>query len=1529
MKKLFLFLFFFAFTFSFAAITPKTPEIDTDGYYLISSAEELWGLAQMVNDRAEADSAKKFNVKLTKDIVINKNVLNDRDTLSKDTSAYECWPSIGHYSTTVYHGEFDGQGHTISGIVEYRYGSMFERFSAGTIKNLNIKDSYFFGKVEMGALISKGWNVDMENVTVHARVVSKYKDEVGGFIGNGSHGTFKNCVFKGVVSSIDTSSSGMGGIAGAADIIFINCENQGRVEGKDAVGGIAGFSYGAILESRNSGVIKGTKRVGGIIGQNYSRLAFCSNTGPVIASGAASQDVGGIVGSNNGYVIGASNTADIQGGTEVGGVVGESTTLISGSYNTGSVTGTKYVGGILGAGSGSMRGNYFGVSSCFNMGHIKGNSYVGSLMGNLYGIYNSVALNGTATLLVGDKSGATADGDTLGGEFVASSAFTDGSVLKILDSKRGSTIWIQGKDYPEHQTVSDPEKKKNYYEISNASQLLWLSYVVYEGASDKNTKVILTDDIVFHKDLVKSVKAQGASRPNYEEWQPIYNNATKYGDGFEGTFDGQGHTISGLFIYYEERYNDYDFGDSLGLFRELEYTANVRNVGVEDSYLRGLYRIGGIAGVSHGSIVNAHFSGYIEGFGGVGGIAGRNDYYSSIRDSYNEGELIAGTGVGGIAGTSVGTITRSYNVGSIKAVRPESNFTTSVAGGISANASYISNCYNWGPVNFYDYGGGIASNGTTNIENSYNVGKVFKSDKHSYKLNIYDSLGTNNYILKDTTSEEPIVGRNFKEKTAEEFADGSVVDLLNSGAGYDMWIQGDKYPILDKPTNPTIKDGEILISNAAELYWFMEYVNDGLSNKNTKAKLVNDIVIRNQWTPIGYTRSEGYEGEFDGQGHSISGVNVFEDDTSKMVVGFFSKLSETALVKNLTLKDASVKGGRHVAGGIVGNNFGRVENCIYEGSVEAKNYWRTGLIAGYDGGALFGNIGICTSNCDSILVRSDTIRYQPLDIKRKEVANFVIKASEKDDKKFKDGTFTLEANDGLKDVVWKQGKEFPYLGVEIPEFKDGAYQISNLGQLFWAFNYVNMPSAKPTTLTTDIVVNKNVQKSDCATSGTNCNFSNSVGIKKLKSTFDGNGHKISGLYGAFFVDSIYPSGNLNNLKIEDSYFNSTIYHNQGTVSKCTLDVKFGKEIAGALRPDYTSSLVAHNVGTIRDVSVKGSFVNKNSLTRGVGGIAGLNFRQIINVHFEGTLESDSTVGGIVGSNEGFIDSAVFEGSVKAPKNVGGIAGLSESTITNSVSKGTVVGSMNVGGIVGLVDRGSKTQLSNSYNASTVKGSKSVGGLVGFMFALNDTISDCFNIGSVIGENQNGGGLIGKMIGGKIFYSFNYATDKNLSIGLIADSIYDKASIKHSYAFYNGEAPLTHKVERKDYLEDVSTKTANEFAKGTVLELLTKGRSSYRWVQGEKYPVFGKMTVKQVAIPKDSHNFKISKIASGTLFDMNVQSRKIQVSNASVGVDFALLDLQGRVIVRGNTKLKDFEIHVPHAGSYLLKVGKDSRQVNVK
>ena len=83
-----------------------------DGYYVISSAEDLYCFADLVNNGVKQWCSAK--VVLTDDIVVNLNVLKENGTLNSPTPTYS-WTPIGT-SAKKYAGTFDGNGHTISGV---------------------------------------------------------------------------------------------------------------------------------------------------------------------------------------------------------------------------------------------------------------------------------------------------------------------------------------------------------------------------------------------------------------------------------------------------------------------------------------------------------------------------------------------------------------------------------------------------------------------------------------------------------------------------------------------------------------------------------------------------------------------------------------------------------------------------------------------------------------------------------------------------------------------------------------------------------------------------------------------------------------------------------------------------------------------------------------------------------------------------------------------------------------------------------------------------------------------------------------------------------------------------------------------------------------------------------------------------------------------------------------------------------------------------------------------------------------------
>lgn len=152
---------------------------------------------------------------------------------------------------------------------------------------------------------------------------------------------------------------------------------------------------------------------------------------------------------------------------------------------------------------------------------------------------------------------------------------------------------------------------------------------------------------------------------------------------FTGTFDGNGHTISGLNIGEIDNRRQ----DTLGLFGVIGENGTVRNVGIEDARVVGFQDVGGLAGINRGEISGSYVEAQVGGFAGVGGLVGNNK--GEIRASYSVGEVNAtGNSVGGIVGTDTGKITEAY-AGAILTVNSSATATGGAVGAGFGNETHV------------------------------------------------------------------------------------------------------------------------------------------------------------------------------------------------------------------------------------------------------------------------------------------------------------------------------------------------------------------------------------------------------------------------------------------------------------------------------------------------------------------------------------------------------------------------------------------------------------------------------------------------------------------------------------------------------------------------------------------------------------------------------------------------------------------------------------------------------------------------
>lgn len=145
------------------------------------------------------------------------------------------------------------------------------------------------------------------------------------------------------------------------------------------------------------------------------------------------------------------------------------------------------------------------------------------------------------------------------------------------------------------------------------------------------------------------------------------------------------------------------------------------------------------------------------------------------------------------------------------------------------------------------------------------------------------------------------------------------------------------------------EQGNVTISDEAGLFWFAKQANAGNNFAGKTVTLANDIALTKAWTPIGiYTDSKThFKGTFDGQNHTVSGVEVTENRANG--VGFFGKVY-TGTIKNLTVEGTITATNCNYVGGIVGHGYATISNCTFKGSVgSTKNTMQVGGIAGSGG----------------------------------------------------------------------------------------------------------------------------------------------------------------------------------------------------------------------------------------------------------------------------------------------------------------------------------------------------------------------------------------------------------------------------------------------------------------------------------------------------------------------------------------------------------------------------------------------------
>ena len=254
--------------------------------------------------------------------------------------------------------------------------------------------------------------------------------------------------------------------------------------------------------------------------------------------------------------------------------------------------------------------------------------------------------------------------------------FTNGKTL--VYKMKNATDWQAGGEYTYTVSLATARgyiiEDDGSYTVYNADGLMNIAELVNGGKTDIN--------ITLDKNIDLTGKA----------WTPI---GTDYDNSYKGTFDGGGHTITGLTFTTNDEF--------AGLFGWLNRAGTVKNVVMEGVQITSnqIYggSIGGVVGSSWGTIENCSVSGNVSGTVYVGGVVGVQ-IGGSITGCSSSATVKGTVDVGGVAGqtNSSATLTACYATGNvIIEINPKKNIAGGSLVGMNAGISLLA-CYATGNV---------------------------------------------------------------------------------------------------------------------------------------------------------------------------------------------------------------------------------------------------------------------------------------------------------------------------------------------------------------------------------------------------------------------------------------------------------------------------------------------------------------------------------------------------------------------------------------------------------------------------------------------------------------------------------------------------------------------------------------------------------------------------------------------------------------------------------------------------------------
>lgn len=477
--------------------------------------------------------------------------------------------------------------------------------------------------------------------------------------------------------------------------------------------------------------------------------------------------------------------------------------------------------------------------------------------------------------------------------------------IALLNDENGTDVWdgTTAKKF-----AGGDGSKDNPYQISNGAELAYLAQQVNsEKIDSEDTFITLTNNI----DL------------NNKAWTPIGISDSVV---FAGTFDGNGHTISGLYINITDSYSSAKKGKLYqGLFGCVE-DGTVQNLIVTGSVTIGNEKsvnvsyIGGIVGINDG--------GKVQNCGFYGTVSAKQNVSETPKDCTKDNGGVVGKGKAAKCW---------YFCTDIKSASP-----LGACGGSAAN------CYQnvSEDVAKGDYIKDLNSFKAVLQMNAAGSDMWKPGEKHPEFLQESEKLVVLQPLFDDTTAAVQV---NGSKEGAVVTGDESVV-LTGTDVYYRVGENGNWTKISNEPLvlgankvatiyyasaeelqsikwyDPNVN--EFVLTTAGQLTYLAQLVNGGTDFAGKTIRLGSDIEISKTWTaPIG-TEFKSFKGTFDGEGHVVS---VKDGTTFCGLFGYNDGTIRNVIVTGIV--DASSVAGPNV-GGIAGTSRKTIQNCGFYGKFE-------------------------------------------------------------------------------------------------------------------------------------------------------------------------------------------------------------------------------------------------------------------------------------------------------------------------------------------------------------------------------------------------------------------------------------------------------------------------------------------------------------------------------------------------------------------------------------------------------------------